>query len=55
MTCKTCRADVLVEIRVTIAGTKFTMHHCPSCETRWWDQEGDKVEVREVLSQVAAV
>jgi hypothetical protein len=54
MTCTACHADVLVEIRVTIAGTKFTMHSCPSCETRWWDQDGETVEVRSVLQTAAA-
>ncbi|MGH9224555.1 MAG: hypothetical protein ACRD2W_12440 [Acidimicrobiales bacterium] len=54
MKCAHCRADVLVEIRLTIAGTQFTMHSCPSCEARWWDSDGHKVEVAEILSHVAA-
>ena len=50
MTCAQCRDDVLVEIRVSIKGCTFTMHSCPSCETRWWDQDGEKVEVARVLA-----
>ena len=54
MICTQCRDDVLVEIRVSIAGTNFTMHSCPSCETRWWDKDGQKVEVAKVLAAAAA-
>ena len=54
MKCAHCRADVLVEIRVTIAGTQFTMHSCPSCEIRWWDSDGEKVDVTSVLQSVSA-
>ena len=54
MTCAQCRADILVEIRVTIAGATFTMHSCPSCETRWWDQDGEKVEVTKILAVASA-
>jgi len=54
MKCAHCRADVLFEIRVTIAGTQCTMHSCPSCETRWWDSDGEKVEIGDLLAVVDA-
>ena len=55
MTCPHCRSSVLVEIAVTFAGSHFTMHSCPSCETRWWDRDGERVALDRVLTTVAAV
>jgi transposase-like protein len=55
MTCPHCRAAVLVEIGVLVAGNRFTMHSCPSCETRWWDLDGGKVALDQVLTTAASV
>jgi Zn-finger nucleic acid-binding protein len=53
MTCPHCRAAVLVEIRASFAGSDFTMHSCPSCESRWWDRDGHPVALDRVLTTVA--
>ncbi len=53
MTCSHCRGSLLVEIGLSIAGTRFTMHSCPSCERRWWDRDGERVPLEGVLSAVA--
>lgn len=55
MRCPHCRAAVLVEIRLSLSDSHFTMHSCPSCETRWWDQDGELVALDRVLTTVAAV
>lgn len=54
MICPHCRAAVVLEIGTTIAGSRFTMHSCPACETRWWDRDGQQVALARVLSTVAA-
>jgi transposase-like protein len=53
MLCPHCRSAVLVEIGVSMAGSRFTMHSCPSCERRWWDRGGQPVGLDGVLSQVS--
>ncbi|HVL28832.1 MAG TPA: hypothetical protein VM390_11835 [Acidimicrobiales bacterium] len=54
MTCPNCRTGAVLEIAATIAGSRFTMHSCPTCESRWWDRDGEPVALDRVLSTVAA-
>lgn len=54
MTCPKCRAAVLVEIGMTLGAHRVTMHSCPACESRWWDQEGEQVALGRVLGLVPA-
>lgn len=55
MLCPHCHSATLVEIRVSYAGRRFTMHSCPSCEDRWWDRDGEQVKLDSVLGTVASV
>lgn len=50
MSCPVCRRDDLVEIELTLRGSAVTMHSCTSCETRWWDREGQRLALGQVLS-----
>jgi Zn-finger nucleic acid-binding protein len=54
MACPRCRSAV-IEIRASLVGSRFTMHSCPTCETRWWDRDGELVGLERVLAAVAAV
>lgn len=54
MRCPHCRAAVLVQIAVSLAGSRFTMHSCPSCENRWWDRDGELVALDRILTTVSA-
>ena len=54
MTCPNCRSGAVLRIGATIAGSRFTMHSCPTCECRWWDRDGEPVALDRVLSTVAA-
>lgn len=54
MTCTKCRAAQLIEIRLTLGESSFTMHSCPACETRWWDRDGEQLALDRVLSTVAS-
>ena len=49
MACPVCRAARIVEIGLTLKGTKVTMHSCSKCETRWWDTDGEKVNLHKVF------
>ena len=53
MTCPRCHLAVLSEIRVSVASGHFTLHACPSCEDRWWDCDGEPVELERVLTCVS--
>lgn len=55
MLCPHCHSATLVEIRVTYGASRFTMHSCPCCEHRWWDRNGELVDLHSVLGAVAAV
>ena len=54
MTCPTCQRGHLVEIGVTLSEHRVTMHNCSRCETRWWDREGETVDLGGVLALVPA-
>jgi hypothetical protein len=54
MTCPHCRQPGLVEIDILLRGRHFVMHSCAVCEKRWWENEGETVELSRVLSLVAA-
>jgi hypothetical protein len=50
MTCPKCSGANLVAIRLTLHENNVTMHSCATCETNWWDREGEPVALRQVLS-----
>lgn len=43
-----------MDVYVSLAGSRFTMHSCTSCERRWWDRDGQLVGLDRVLSTLAA-
>lgn len=49
MTCPVCRARRLIEIRVNVGGRVVTLHSCSKCDTRWWDEKGERIELSKVL------
>jgi hypothetical protein len=54
MRCLHCRAALLVQIGVSLAGSRFTMHSCPACENRWWERDGELVPLDRILATVSA-
>jgi hypothetical protein len=54
MTCPNCRAARLVEIDLTLKERRVTMHACSRCDIRWWDDDGERVGLHQVL-ELAAV
>ena len=53
MICPVCRSARMVEIAVTLRGAKVTMHSCSKCDTRWWDNDGERVALDGVFSLAA--
>ncbi len=49
MSCPKCRAGDLTEIGLLLRGKSVTMHSCSRCETRWWDADGERVQLHHVL------
>jgi hypothetical protein len=49
MPCPVCLKRRLVEIAVSIGEHRVTMHSCSSCTARWWDRDGEKVKLPEVI------
>jgi hypothetical protein len=43
-----------VEIDLRVGGVPVTMHSCSTCETRWWDYEGQQVRLGDVLGLATA-
>lgn len=51
--CPTCRRN-LVEIAVRLRAATLTMHACSTCDTSWWDRDGQPVELGAVLTMASA-
>lgn len=52
MRCPTCRVARVTEISLTLGGSSVTMRSCARCETRWWDQDGQRVALHHILRLV---
>jgi transposase-like protein len=52
MTCPSCSRGQVVEIGMTLAARRVTMHSCSRCETRWWDKDGEVIGLHGVLDLV---
>ena len=52
--CPQCKRHHLVEVEVKLAETAVTMHACSACGCRWWDREGERVRLDDVLALAAA-
>ncbi|MBV8693091.1 MAG: hypothetical protein JOY57_15650 [Actinobacteria bacterium] len=53
MACPVCRTKQIVEIGINLGDSAVTLHSCSKCETRWWERDGEPVEVTGVLSLAA--
>ncbi|HZQ26793.1 MAG TPA: hypothetical protein VFA94_03740 [Acidimicrobiales bacterium] len=49
MRCPKCRHVRLVEVALTMGQRKVTMRSCSRCDTRWWDSEGESLNLPRVL------
>ncbi len=53
MACPTCRLSQLVEISVRMGDRNLTMRSCSRCEGRWWDSDGERLDLPGVLGLAA--
>lgn len=53
MSCPKCKRSGLVEISLTIAARPVTMRNCSSCDSRWWNSEGESLRLPGVLALAA--
>lgn len=51
--CPRCSAK-LVEIRLDQAGRAMVMRSCSTCDTRWWQRDGEAVAFGSILDTVAS-
>ena len=52
--CTNC-GNELVEIGLTIDGSRLMMRSCAVCDTRSWHRDGEAVELGGVLADLSAV
>ncbi len=52
--CQMC-SNELVEIRLTIDGSRLVMRSCSTCDTRSWHRDGENVELDGVLTDISSV
>jgi transcription elongation factor Elf1 len=49
MPCPVCHKHRLVEIAVNVGQHRLTMHHCSACTARWWERDGERIRLPQVL------
>ena len=50
LTCGACNASTVIEIELTLPdGTEVEFYSCHSCEARWWNRDGEALELDSVL------
>ena len=49
MHCKNCRGAQLVLVDISLKGESLRMHSCSRCDTRWWECNGERIELDGVL------
>ncbi len=48
--CGTCGANNVIEIELTLPdGTEVKFCSCHQCEARWWNRDGEELELEAVL------
>jgi hypothetical protein len=50
LACADCGADSVIQIELTLPdGTEVTFYSCHKCENRWWDRDGQELDLEVVL------
>jgi hypothetical protein len=52
--CPFCRGARLVLIDIAIAGDHVRLHSCSRCDRRWWERNGERIALGEVLDLAAS-
>lgn len=52
VTCANCGATDAIQIKLTLPdGTEVDFHSCHRCEHRWWDSDGEVLDLTTVLEK----
>jgi DNA-directed RNA polymerase subunit M/transcription elongation factor TFIIS len=52
VTCEDCGASDAIQIELTLPdGTAVNFHSCHRCEHRWWDSDGEVIDLTTVLER----
>lgn len=54
MKCPRCRGARLVCIDIQIGEENVRLHSCSRCDTRWWERNGERVALEQVLNLAAS-
>ncbi|MGH9068591.1 MAG: hypothetical protein ACRD0J_14055 [Acidimicrobiales bacterium] len=54
MTCPVCHRSRMIEIGLTLAERSVVMRSCSTCDTRWWQEDGQPAALPRVLELAAA-
>ncbi len=49
MNCPTCHTRRVLAIGVHLAEKNVVLHSCSTCESRWWEENGEVIELTDVL------
>lgn len=49
MLCPTCNARRVLAIGVHLGDTDVVLHSCSVCENRWWEENGQVIQLTDVL------
>lgn len=49
MKCPICRGAQLVVVDIELKGEHVRMHSCSRCDTRWWESNGRRIALDNVL------
>ncbi len=53
LACTTCGSESVIQIDMTLPdGTEVIFHSCHVCETKWWDKDGETIEVDGIIDLV---
>ena len=52
--CPSCGTNKVVAIKLNVSEQRVTMRSCGRCDKRWWDSEGEQIDLTNVLDLAAA-
>jgi transposase-like protein len=54
MQCPYCKDEDCIQIEIRLKGEETVeFFSCRNCETKWWERDGDTIDLQEVLNLTA--
>jgi formate dehydrogenase maturation protein FdhE len=51
--CRACGSSEVVTITLKVDSQDLSFTACHACEEKWWDKDGEQVELRSVINLVS--